>query len=166
MQIKQQWLYWVRFNANYAIELLTFYFIMAFPHTFKTDLNETFTIGTDTYFTSIPEGYNHGVAFEDDLDTGYFYAFSTGAEFVILDALHIYNVSDVVLRQTPCNLAVVWTEDNHIAALLINGYCHAIFDFNKRVGFCRNGFPENKGEWRQTDARVLTDELIVSIFPK
>jgi hypothetical protein len=139
---------------------------MILPHSPKSDLNETFNIGTDTYFTSISAGCRHGVAFEDDLDTGYFYAFRADNEFVILDALHVYNVSDVVFRDQPCNLKVVWTEQNHVAALLINGYCHAIFDFSKKVGYCRNGFPANRGEWQQTESRVLTDELILSIFSK
>jgi hypothetical protein len=154
------------FPQQTVIEFTTSYTLVNPSHTFKTALNETFTIGTDAYFTSVPVGHQHGVAFEDDLTTGYFYAFRANGEFVILDALHIYNVSDVVLREHPCNLSVFWTADDQVAALVINGYCHAIFDFNKKVGYCRNGFPDNRGEWRQTESRLLTDELIGSIFQK
>lgn len=133
---------------------------------FRTDLDETFMIGTDTYFTSIPSGSNFGVAFEDDLHTGYFYAIGVDQDGVVLDALHIYNVKDVVFRDAPCKINVLWTENEQIAALLINDYCHAIFDFYNKEGFCRNGFPENVGNWVQKSSRKLTDEKILEIFPK
>lgn len=131
---------------------------------FRSDLDETFMIGSDTYFTSILPESNYGVAFEDDLESGHFYAFRAEGEGVILDALHIYNVRDVIFKDKPSKLNILWTEDALIASLLINDYCHAVFDFTNRSGYCRNASPENVGEWRQTDGRLLTDELILKIF--
>lgn len=131
---------------------------------FNVDINEQFTIGSDTYITSILDGGAFGVAFEDDLSTGYFYAFRVAVEGVILDALHIYDVKDVVFKDELSKLNILWTPDGKIAALLINDYCHALFDFEKRVGYCRNGFPENVGEWKQQESRKLTDEMILKIF--
>jgi hypothetical protein len=131
---------------------------------FNIDVEEKFKIGSDTYFTSILDGNSYGVAFEDDLETGYFYAFRVAAEGVILDALHIYDVKDVVFKDELSKLNILWTLDGTIAALLINDYCHAVFDFEKRLGYCRNGFPENVGEWKQQESRKLTDEMILDIF--
>lgn len=127
-------------------------------------MEHTFQIGQDAYFTSIAPETSYVVSFEDDFDTGYFYAVTVNEEIEILDALHIYNVSDVVHRDKLCNLKVMWTEDGTIASLLINDYCQAIFDFNKCAGYCRNGFPENKGIWSQTGPRKLTDELLVELL--
>ncbi|MCE7039661.1 DUF2251 domain-containing protein [Dyadobacter sp. CY312] len=127
-------------------------------------IEETFQIGQDAYFTSIAPITSYVVSFEDDFETGYFYAVTVNEDISILDALHIYNVIDVIHRDKPCNLKVMWTEDGTIASLLINDYCQAILDFNKQAGYCRNGFPENKGLWSQTTSRQLTDELLVSIM--
>ena len=131
---------------------------------FNVDLDQTFMIGSDTYLTSILAGNAYGVAFEDDLEAGYFYAFRVDGEGVILDALHIYNVNDVIFKDKPCRVKILWTENGLIASLLINDYCHAVFDFANRSGYCRNAYPGNVGEWKQTGTRELTDELILSIF--
>lgn len=138
--------------------------LMSAQHKFQVDVDEKFRIGSDTYFTSILDGSSYGVAFEDDLATGYFYAFRVDVEGVILDALHIYNVKDVIFKDEMSRLNVMWTENGAIAALLINDYCHAIFDFEECLGYCRNGFPENVGVWQQHQSRTLTDGLIQSIF--
>ena len=133
-------------------------------HKFNVDLDQTLMIGSDTYLTSILDGSLYGVAFEDDTEAGYFYAFQVDVEGVILDALHIYNVKDVFLKDEPSKVNILWTENGMIASLLINDYCHAIFDFANRAGYCRNAFPGNVGEWKQESTRELTDELILKIF--
>lgn len=127
-------------------------------------LEETFQIGQDAYFTSIAPVTSYVVSFEDDFDQGYFYAVKINDEIVILDALHIYNVIDVIHRDKPCKLQIMWTEDGMTASLLINDYCQAIFDFKNQSGYCRNGFPENVGTWIQKDSRKLTDEMILALF--
>jgi hypothetical protein len=127
-------------------------------------LEKTFTVGQDAFFDSISPTSSFGVTFEDDLNTGYFYAVDTEPELRILDALHIYNVADVVDKDKTCNLQIVWSDDGQVASLLISNYCHALFDFKARAGYCRNGFPEYNGEWCKTNERTLTDELIDNIF--
>lgn len=99
------------------------------------DLEETFIIGEDTFFESVSSTTSFGVTFEDDLTTGYFYAVDTKPDLKILDALHIYNVTDVVDKDKPCKIQIVWSDNGLIASLLINDYCHAIFDFDKRAGY-------------------------------
>ena len=89
--------------------------------------------------------------FEDDGETGYFYALDStrGAETQIVDAVHIYDVEGVTDRHMfPSTIQIVWSRDGHSAALLINDYPHAIFDFTARRGYCRTGFPPSaNGEW-------------------
>lgn len=89
-------------------------------HKFNVDLDQTLMIGSDTYLTSILDGSLYGVAFEDDTEAGYFYAFQVDVEGVILDALHIYNVKDVFLKDEPSKVNILWTENGMIASLLIN----------------------------------------------
>ncbi|KAF0813450.1 hypothetical protein IGB42_01801 [Andreprevotia sp. IGB-42] len=81
-------------------------------------------------------------AFEDDTETGYFYALDLSRpDSPIEDALHIYNVSNVKDKALPSLLKIGWSLDSRKAVLLINGYPHAVFDFDARRGYCRTGFP-------------------------
>lgn len=80
--------------------------------------------------------------FEDDGDTGYFYAVDPSADDnPIQDALHIYNAADVADKEKPSEVKIGWSQDSRKAVLLINGYPHAIFDFEAKRGYCRTGFP-------------------------
>lgn len=91
------------------------------------------------------------VVFEDDGTTGYFYALDTSRTGnPIVDAMHIYNVDSVTDQQLPSTIGIVWSQDDKKAALLINRYPHAIFDFSARRGYCRTGFPPPcKEGWTQ-----------------
>ena len=82
--------------------------------------------------------------FEDDGETGYFYALNLVREKQIVDAVHIYNVASVVdcLRQS--QVEIVWAADGMKSALLINRYAHAVFDFSAKRGYCRTGFPDSR----------------------
>jgi hypothetical protein len=127
-------------------------------------LEDTFTVGQDNFFNSKSPTLSVEVTFEDELTTGYFYAVETEPKLKVLDALHIYNVADITDKDKPCKIQIAWSDDGQIASLLINNYCHAIFDFESRAGYCRNGFPECNGEWCKSNKRKLTDELIDNIF--
>lgn len=88
-----------------------------------------------------PQGFFVAV-FEDDTDTGYFYALDTSTnENPIQDALHIYNVANVTDNEKPSLIKIGWSQDNKKVALLINGYPHAVFDFEAKRAYCRTGFP-------------------------
>ncbi len=127
-------------------------------------LEELFTVGQDTYFDSISPTSTFGVIFEDDLTTGYFYAVDTESELKVLDALHVYDVANVIDKDKPSKLQIAWSDAGQIASLLINDYCHAIFDFEEKAGYCRNGFPGSNGDWGKSNERTLTDELVDNIF--
>lgn len=127
-------------------------------------LEETFIVGQDTFFDSVSPTTSFGVTFEDNLETGYFYAVDTKPDLQILDALHIYNVANVTDKDKPSKIQIGWTDNDEIASLLINNYCHAIFDFKEKAGYCRNGFPESNGKWTQIQTRTLTDELVNALL--
>ena len=120
---------------------------------------ETFIVGEDTFIESTSEN-NFTVIFEDNLETGYFYAVDRENGMEMLDALHVYNVADVVDKQKPSILKIFWTEDSTKSLLVINDYCHAVFDFKNKAGYCRNAFPKSKSDWTKIENRNLTEELL------
>ncbi len=122
----------------------------------------TFTVGRDTFIDSTVEN-NNAVIFEDNEETGYFYAVDRNNDLVILDALHIYNVADVIDKEKPLTIKILWTENLNKAFLSINDYYHAVFDFENKAGYCRTGFPSSNGKWSLISERYLTDELIVEL---
>lgn len=121
--------------------------------------DQTFTVGQDTFIDSTA-GNGNAVVFEDNEETGYFYVVDINDDLSILDALHIYNVADVIDKDKPSNIKILWTNDFMEAVLSINNYYHAIFDFKAKAGYCRNGFPSSNSSWTLINERVLTDELI------
>ncbi|MCO8161830.1 DUF2251 domain-containing protein [Pseudomonas sp. 21LCFQ010] len=111
----------------------------------------TLQVGTPLVLEAPAQEGPYVVVFEDDEDTGYFYALDTSADGnPIQDALHIYNVSNVSDRNQPSAVKIGWSTDHRKAVLLINDYPHAIFDFDSKQGYCRSGFPEPAGNgWSQ-----------------
>lgn len=124
---------------------------------------ETITIGQDTFIECVAEN-NNAVVFEDNTETGYFYAISMHTSMKILDALHIYNVANIIDKEKPSVISVLWTEDLNMAFLSINHYYHAVFDFNQRAGYCRNGFPNANRNWTQVKERTLTDTWLEELL--
>lgn len=124
----------------------------------------TFQPGDHAFLASDAPGHQHGAVFEDDGETGYFYAVDlTRSENRVLDAVHIYNVANVTDRDRPSVLSIVWSGDGMKCALLINEYPHAVFDFSAQRGFCRTNFPNfpdhNDDCWRSSD-HGWSDEAI------
>lgn len=118
--------------------------------------------GEDAFVESFSPESRIGVVFEDDGDTAYFYAVEKdpqGGGLKILDALHIYEGSE--LGKT--NLKIVWSRDWMKCALVLDGYCHAIFDFAAQGGYNINEFPPPNDIWTKGE-RKLTNELIKSLF--
>jgi hypothetical protein len=116
----------------------------------------TFQVGSDVFVAEDAPGGRYSAFFEDDGETGYFYAVDLGKpNNTILDAVHIYNVAKVLDRDRPSTLTIVWSEDGSKCALLINGHAHAAFDFAAKRGYCRTNFPnfanEAEGSWSKSD---------------
>lgn len=123
-------------------------------------------IGADTYIESFAAENNYGVMFEDDTDTGYFYAgerHSATNELRILDMLHIYDVRSIAEAEKRATLSIIWSTDWLKCALVINSYCHAVFNFSDHSGYNRNAFPPANDIWSGPE-RKLTDEMVTVIF--
>ena len=129
-------------------------------------LEQPFVIGEGVFAPSDASENNYSGVFEDDGDTGYFYAAERidGPDGLrILDALHIYNVDEIAEEERKAVLKIIWSRDWLKCALIINGYCHAVFDFDRHGGYNRNEFPPPNEVWTVGD-RVLTDELVATLF--
>jgi hypothetical protein len=146
-------------NSSHIANAFTLAVIMNDTPTLLIFTDETFTVGQDTFIDSTADNGN-GVVFEDNQETGYFYAVDINDDLKILDALHIYNVADVIDKDKPSTIKILWTLDNQKVFLSINNYYHALFDFKEKAGYCRNGFPDANSNWTEIKERVLTDELI------
>jgi hypothetical protein len=100
-------------------------------------------VGTPTVIYADSPLERYSTVFEDDGETGYFYACDQhwNDEGQIFDALHIYNVSSVVDRHLESTVTIIWSDDGLRSALLINDYPHAVFDFAAKRGYCRTNSP-------------------------
>jgi hypothetical protein len=124
----------------------------------------TFQVGSDVFVAQDGPNGRYSAFFEDDGEAAYFYAVDLSRpDDTILDAVHIYNVANVVDRDRLSTLSIVWSEDGAKCALLINGYPHAAFDFAAQRGYCRTNFPnfpnEAQGIWRKSD-HSWSDEAV------
>jgi hypothetical protein len=140
------------------------------------------TPGEDLFVESFSPESPYGVVFEDDGQTAYFYAVEKdkeGTGLRVLDALHIRETGvepeeDEPLdpaeeeegegtTQKPSKLQIVWSRDWMKSALVIDGLCHALFDFIAHGGHNINEFPPPNEFWTQGD-RKLTMELMQKLF--
>ena len=102
------------------------------------------------------------VVFEDDGDTGYFYALAPdgAGSLELLDALHIYN-AEADLRGTDVRLEIEWSDDSRIAGLRVNASLWALYDFEQEMGWCRSNFPPPAGRWRAGEPRPEWDDALI-----
>jgi hypothetical protein len=101
-----------------------------------------FRVGEPIVIESPAGNSPYVVVFEDDGQTAYFYGLDTRqTDQPILDALHIYNAANVADSAQASGLQIGWSEDGNAATLLINGYAHAMFDFQTPRAMCATGFP-------------------------
>jgi len=127
---------------------------------------QSFVAGEETFIECVSSENNYSVIFVDDTDTGYFFAGerdSNTGELRILDGLHIYNIEEVDEKDRPGKINILWSTDWLKCALVINNYCHAVFDFEQQGGYNRNEFPPPNNIWTKGE-RTLTDEMIAEIF--
>jgi hypothetical protein len=127
---------------------------------------QKWTPGEDLFIESFASEGRYGVVFEDDGEAAYLYAVEkdeNGGGLSILDALHIYEKRENEEVGEAKPLLIIWARDWMKCALVIDGYCHAIFDFEAHGGYNINEFPPPNDIWTKGD-RKLTDELIRSLF--
>jgi len=98
-------------------------------------------VGTIHLQSNAP-GQPYFVTFDDDgEDTGYFYAGNNNESEPIVDCLHIYNIDDLTDKDKPHLFEMFWSKDGMKAALRIDRYFNAVFDFEENRGYCRTNFP-------------------------
>jgi hypothetical protein len=114
----------------------------------STGAEQTIKVGSKGVVESKSPSSNFAVVFEDDGDTGYLYGLDyTRKDQPILDAMSIYDVKNVADREKPSKFTIVWSSDGLKAALFVNGYPHAVFDFVAKHGYCRRNFPPPDKNW-------------------
>ena len=96
-------------------------------------------MGSPTLVDTMSEDGKWYVVFEDDGETGYFYAVDCSGEAqTIRGALHIYNVRDLP-EATSSSVDIVWSTDDQAVALAIDDVPHAAFDLVGKRATCRTG---------------------------
>ncbi len=123
-------------------------------------------IGDETVIKSVSSENNFQVIFEDDTETGYFYGAETDkitGQLRILDMLLIYDVESIGADERPATVSIIWSTDWTKCGLILNGYCHAVFDFANNGAYNRHEFPPPNAIWTRHD-RKLTDEMINAFF--
>jgi hypothetical protein len=128
-------------------------------------VGHSFTPGEETFHASDSPVSSFSAVFEDNGDTGYFYAYDRAApeDARILDACHIYDAADVVDRDRRSEVTIFWSRDGLKAALLINDYAHAVIDFRARRAYCRSNFPPPTGQWRAEVRIPWNDALLAEL---
>jgi hypothetical protein len=112
-------------------------------------MSQTFLPGKGAWYASDSPATQFTAIFEDDGDTGYFYAYGCAEGARVLDAVHIHSVSSVVDKDRESAAEIVWSQDGLKAVLLINDFPHAIIDFAERRSYCRTGFPSPPSDWNR-----------------
>jgi len=108
-----------------------------------------FLPGVETWYVSDSPQTRFSGVFEDDGDTGYFYAYDREEPSEpILDAVHIYDVANVTERTLESIVEIVWSSDGLKAALLLNEYPHAVIDFAGRATYSRSQFLSGCERWQ------------------
>ena len=124
-------------------------------------MSPQFLPGDETWFASDSPTSNFSAVFEDNGETGYFYACErSGEQTSLLDAVHIYNVRNVVDREIESRGEILWSSDGLKAALLLNGHPHAVIDFSGQRAYCRSNFPPPGGAWRAQEREPWDDSLM------
>ena len=106
-------------------------------------LEDDLYIGTEKQVGTTSMAQPHlSVMFVDDSESGYFYAIDTTKENPVVDSLFVYNVASVEAHQVMRKLEICWANDGKMALLFINDYPHAVFDFERLVGYNHSKYPE------------------------
>ena len=115
----------------------------------KIVASETLRVGRALVVDADSPVGRYATVFEDDGETGVFYAVDTDIEDgnPVQDALLVYVAADVSDAELASTLEIGWSDDGLKALLLINEHPHAAFDFERRQGWCRLGYPAPTGTW-------------------
>jgi hypothetical protein len=123
---------------------------------FEILLTETITLGNPITLECPSPKTSYSVVFEDDGETGTLYGLDLEKKQPVLDSLLIYNVKDILDENVSVQVEILWSEDGLKSCLAINGFKHAVFDFESKKAYCRTGLPApdrrftNSHQWSDT----------------
>lgn len=102
--------------------------------------------------------------FEDDGQTGYFYALDLRREQggKIVDAIQIYATNEEYADTSRRALRIMWSPDGCKSGLVLDGNLQAAFDFVGRIGCGLSGFPPPGKGWRRISAQ--SPEQVAKFF--
>ena len=127
-------------------------------------MHRSFNAGTPTVLESPGPRTPNMVVFEDDGETGYFYALdlSRPDSSQIVDAIGIYNVNSQGSAKS-LSVRIQWAAAGGKAALFVNDRAEAVFDFDGKRGYARSGSPmPGVSPWPQSD-HSWDDRALVGI---
>ena len=116
-------------------------------------MHQTLHVGALTVIETFADRTPYGAVLEDDGEVAYFYGIDRRrGDQPVVDSVFLYAVSaveqhptDDLSVETPCDVEIVWSQDQERVALLLNGRPHAVFDFAAKRAFCRSNFPPASG---------------------
>ena len=126
-----------------------------------TEAQQMIVAGEKSFVDSTSPANSFATFFEDDGDTGYFYAVQRrGTDLSILFALHVYNVRSIPERERPRQLSILWSRDGLKSALLLDGSPRAVFDFAAKHGYCHSDVPPSREGWNGREWSDAAMELL------
>jgi hypothetical protein len=160
---------WGIFLRNIILLFSTFSMILSCggeKMVFELTALQEYTIGEPTSVEAPSSNNKFVTVFEDDGETGYFYALDlANTEMPIVDALQIFIVKNISDKHIPSKIQIAWSKDSSISVLFINDYPHAVFNFKNKLGYCRSNFPPpGKGDWSK-DGHEWNQENYDKLFP-
>ncbi|MEY2538610.1 MAG: hypothetical protein QOG67_2350 [Verrucomicrobiota bacterium] len=117
-------------------------------------LQEAISYGIPVVHASTSPTQVYSVVFEDDGETGYFYARNGES---IVDAVQIYTTSD---RSGTATLQIAWSDDGLKVVAIIDRRPEAVFDFSARRGYSRANYPQPAKDWTGHE----WDDAVINLF--
>jgi len=132
----------------------------------KIAARETLRVGQPLVVDADSPAGRYAVVFEDDGESGLFYAIDTDVEDAnpVQDALLVYVAADVTDAALESTLEIGWSDDGRKALLLINDQPHAAFDFDRRQGWCLTGLPVAAVDKSWSKAARAWSEAVEALF--
>ena len=127
---------------------------------------ESINIGHPLVIESVSPENNNMVVFEDDGETGYFYAATKnekGEVAQILDMVYIYDTGSVDISKRKTLLSIIWSRNWQQCGLVLGDVCHAVIDFPAQGAYNLAEFPPPNEVWTK-QPRKLTKEMVRTFF--
>ena len=109
-----------------------------------------------------PEGSFLAVL-ESDGETGYFYALDSSRGQPFQDGCLIWNHESAEDKHYTAK--IYWNKDSTKALLTINDFPNAIFDFGRRSGCCRTGYPPQLGPTWSPNGHEWQEAMLADFLP-